>query len=90
MPEPTDSDWNWWGKLNQDGYGAVVVLRGSGGESRRTINIPWVTDDQTYCVTSLLDGKQLGNFTGRQLQQGAVEMALPVYGQDILELALPQ
>ena len=31
VPEPTDVDWHWWGKLNAAGHGAVVVLRGSGG-----------------------------------------------------------
>jgi hypothetical protein len=31
VPTPTDRDWHWWGKLNESGLGAVVVLRGSGG-----------------------------------------------------------
>jgi hypothetical protein len=87
VPAPTDSDWHWWGKLNKEGSSAVVVLRGSGGPEQRSINIPWVQADRRYRVTALLTGKHQGTFTGTQLQAGAVELALPTYGQEILEVA---
>ena len=81
------SYWHWWGKLNQEGYGAVVVVRGSGGKSERKINIPWVADDRKYRVSRLFDETTLGIFAGKQLKEGAVRIDLPPYGQDILELA---
>ena len=46
VPAPTDSDWHWWGKLDEDGYGAVVVVRGSGGQGHRAVNIPWVESER--------------------------------------------
>jgi len=87
VPAPTDTDWHWWGKLNEQGLGAVVVVRGSGAEERRAVNIPWVHADRDYVVTALLGGRPLGRFTGRQLQEGALVIPLPPMGQEILELA---
>jgi hypothetical protein len=86
VPAPRDDDWHWWGKLNDAGGGAVVVVRGSGGAERRAINIPWVKPEGSYGVAALFRERRLGDFTGRQLQSGAVELTLPVYGQEILEL----
>lgn len=86
VPAPTDTDWHWWGKLDARGCGAVVVLRGSGGSEKRAINIPWVDPDQTYTATTLFDNTQRGTFTGKQLQAGELMLALPVFGQEIVEL----
>jgi len=90
VPAPTDDDWHWWGKLNDEGCGAVVVVRGSAGAERRAINIPWVNSERRYVVTASFTERRLGDFTGRQLQSTGVEVALPVYGQEILELAPAQ
>ena len=86
VPEPTDVDWHWWGKLNRDGHGAVVVLRGSGGEGRRLVNIPWVRSERLYRVSGLFSGKSYGVLQGRVLQNG-LRVELPVEGQELLELA---
>jgi hypothetical protein len=85
-PEPTDVDWHWWGKLNPQGYGAVVVLRGSGGADRRAVNIPWVRRDAKYRVDGLFSGTSYGNISGRTLQDTGIRIELPVYGQELLEL----
>jgi hypothetical protein len=87
VPEPTDADWHWWGKLNDDGYGAVVVLRGSDGEQQRSINVPWAVAGQKYRVVGLIGGHQYGTFTAEQLRAGAIHVTLPKLGQEILELA---
>ncbi|HWQ52491.1 MAG TPA: hypothetical protein VN442_02325 [Bryobacteraceae bacterium] len=87
VPEPTDVDWHWWGKLNARGHGAVVVLRGSAGSATRTINIPWVRRDAQYRVTGLFSGKSYGPFSGQVLQDGGLRIDLPVYGQELLEIA---
>lgn len=87
VPAPTDTDWHWWGKLDAHGCGAVVVLRGSGGAEQRVINIPWVNPKQTYKVTALFQEKELGTFTGAQLQAGELTLTLPVLGQEIIELS---
>jgi hypothetical protein len=87
VPAPTDTDWHWWGKLNQQGCGAVVVLRGTQGADRRAINIPWVDPQRKYKVAALFQGRALGNFTGAQLQAGELNVALPPLGQDSLELS---
>jgi len=86
VPAPNDDDWHWWGKLNGEGCGAVVVVRGSGGAERRAINIPWVRPDRRYAVAALFGEQRLGTLPGRQLQSAGVELTLPVYGQEILEL----
>jgi len=86
VPVPNDDDWHWWGKLNDQGCGAVVVVRGSAGAERRVINIPWVQPDRRYAVVTLFSERRLGDFTGRQLQSAGVELTLPVYSQEILEL----
>jgi hypothetical protein len=87
VPAPTDSDWHWWGKLDPRGCGAVVVLRGGGGQDRRAINIPWVDPAATYQVSVLFQAEELGSFTGKQLQDGELSLALPILGQEILELS---
>jgi hypothetical protein len=86
VPAPNDDDWHWWGKLNDEGCGAVVVVRGSGGAERRAINIPWVQAGRRYVVVASFGEQRVGTFTGRQLQSTGVEVTLPVYGQEILEL----
>jgi hypothetical protein len=86
-PEPTDSDWHWWGKLNAEGHGAVVVLRGGEGALRRAVNIPWVRAEKQYRVSGLFSGKNYGVISGRRLQDAGVMVELPVYGQDVLEIA---
>jgi hypothetical protein len=86
VPAPNDNDWHWWGKLNDEGCGAVVIVRGSGGADRRAINIPWVKPERRYVVVASFGERRLGDFTGRQLQDTGVEVTLPVYGQEILEL----
>ena len=86
VPGPTDTDWHWWGKLNENREGAVVVLRGSGGRDTRSVNIPWVEPNERYQVTALLAQKALGTFTGSDLIRGKLELTLPTYGQDILEV----
>lgn len=88
VPAPTEADWHWWGKLNHDGYGVVVIIRGNGGQQSRMINIPWVNPRKRYAVTLHFADKKLGVFTGEQLIKGAVKLDLPVLGQEILELSL--
>jgi hypothetical protein len=87
VPAPTETDWHWWGKINEQGYGVVVVIRGSAGEITRAINIPWIITGKKYKVTALFSGKKAGSFSGAQLKNGAVKLALPVFGQEILELS---
>lgn len=87
VPEPTDVDWHWWGKLNGKGHGAVVVLRGSGGAARRMVNIPWVSREATYRVSGLFSGKAYGVLSGGALQDTGVPVELSRYGQELLELA---
>ncbi len=89
VPSPTDTDWHWWGKLNERGCGVVVVLRGAGGADQRVINIPWVDPEARYQVTALFAAQNLGVFTGRQLQAGALSLPLPQLGQELLELTRP-
>lgn len=88
VPEPTDTGWHWWGKLDQKGAGAVVVIRGSEGGDARQINIPWVRDEKRYQLTALFSNKELGKFTGAQLRKGELHLSLPVYGQEIIEVTL--
>ncbi len=87
VPAPTDTDWHWWGKLNDAGHGAVVVRRGAGGADQRAINIPWVRSDSRYLVTARFQEKPLGTLTGRQLQDGHLRLSVPPLGQEILELS---
>lgn len=89
VPEPTDRDWHWWGKLNREGYGAVVVIRGSQGADKRAVNIPWVLTGRDYQANALLAERPLGHFSGKQLQDGAVHLQLPPLGQEIIELKTP-
>jgi hypothetical protein len=89
VPAPTDTDWHWWGKLDGDGHGAVVVLRGSAGDDQRAVNIPWVREDRTYRVAALFDEQDLGTCTGAELQAGHLHLMLPTLGQEILEISAP-
>jgi len=87
VPGPTETDWHWWGKLNDKGSGAVVVLRGKGGAARRAVNLPWVRPELSYHVSGVFSGKSYGVFSGRTLQDAGLSVELPVYGQEVLELA---
>ena len=86
VPEPTDEDWHWWGKLGDKG-GVVVVVRGSGGAEQRKINIPWVKAEERYRLTALFADRALGEFSGKQLQEGSLELKLPKMGQELVEVA---
>jgi hypothetical protein len=90
VPAPTDVDWHWWGKLNEKGEGAVVVLRGSGGGDSRQVVIPWVFPGRRYQLKALFAGKDLGSFAGRDLIKGKLKLELPHYGQEIIELSAAQ
>lgn len=87
VPRPTDTDWHWWGKLDDTGAGVVVVIRGAEGEPRRRINIPWGPPGRRYKARALLAERDLGDFSSDQLQSGALELDLPPMGQEIIELA---
>lgn len=87
VPTLTDEGWHWWGKLNNQGYGAVVILRGNGGVEKQSIYIPWVFPDSRYHLKALLNDADLGYFTGKELQGGAVTLSLQKYGQEIIELS---
>lgn len=87
VPEPTDTDWHWWGKLNEQGYGVIIVLRGSKGKDRRGINIPWVNSDKKYLLKALFEDRELGVFSGEQLHNGELELSLRSFGQEMLEIS---
>ena len=87
VPAPTDIDWHWWGKLNSLGNGAVIVMRGSEGDQKRIINIPWVLHDSKYKIRLSFSKKELGVFTGKELIQGAISLTLIPYGQEIIEIS---
>ena len=87
VPAPTDDDWHWWGKLNEEGTGVVVVIRGRGGENTRKINIPWVEQDKQYRVFSRFSGRLIGNYAGHELIDGKLQITLPSFGQDIIEIS---
>ena len=86
VPIPTDTDWHWWGKLNSLGSGAVIVMRGSKGDQKRIINIPWVVPDKKYKIRFSFSKKDVGVFTGKELIKGAVSLTLAPYGQEIIEI----
>lgn len=88
VPAPTDADWHWWGKLNDSGEGIVVVLRGNAGDDARRINIPWVDPAKKYRVFAHFAGQSPGVFSGQDLIDGKLQLALPNMGQEILELIL--
>ena len=88
VPAPTDEDWHWWGKLNQEGCGVIVVLRGKQGAESRKINVPWVKSEAKYRLKALFSGKDLGNFTGKQLQNGDLKLHLNDMGQEIVKISI--
>lgn len=84
VPAPTDEGWHWWGKLNADGCGVVVILRGSAGTDWQKINIPWVKPNKKYQIRVALADKELGEYSGKQLQDGELKLELPCFGQEII------
>jgi hypothetical protein len=57
LARTSGNDWHWWGELNENREGAVVILRGNGGEERRAVNIPWVLPHKRYKLRGLLGEK---------------------------------
>ena len=88
VPQPTEEDWHWWGKLNENTEGIVVVIRGSNGSEQRQVNIPWVASDRNYSIKQLFTEMELGNYSGKELQEGIIQLSLPSFGQDILLVKL--
>ena len=84
----TDETWHWWGKLNPQTEGAVVVLRGSGGSDQQAINIPWVDPQKTYTIKLCFKGVLIKPMSGKDLQAGKLKLTLPAYGQEIIELKI--
>lgn len=89
VPSPTDTGWHWWGKLNEKGLGAVVVLRGEKGPSACAINVPWVLPHKRYRVMARFSKRNMGIYTGQQLIDGKMKIMLDAYGQEILEISYP-
>jgi hypothetical protein len=87
VPSPTDTDWHWWGKLNEKGEGAVVVLRGSKGANSRKINIPWVLPEKMYKLRLSFSKADSGIYKGKDLINGALSIALSAYAQEIIEIS---
>ena len=79
VPAPTDEDWHWWGKLNPEACGVVIVIRGSSGEESRIINIPWVLPDKKYRVKGLFSRTEFGVLKGEQLKNGSLTISLKPY-----------
>jgi hypothetical protein len=88
VPKPTDLGWHWWGKINPEEGGIVVILRGRMGSSSKYINIPWVLSNRQYQVQSHFIKHDFGIYSGKQLQDGILKLSLPKYGQEIVELTL--
>ncbi len=88
VPVPTDEGWNWWGKLNDQGCGAVVVLRGSAGADMQKVNIPWVKSKKIYQLKGMLSHKDLGTYSGNQLIDGKLALSLSPFGQEIIQVSL--
>lgn len=86
VPAPTDEGWHWWGKLNSEGLGAVIVLRGSSGPDSEKINVPWVKSSKRYRLKALFSADDLGEFSGEQLQNGELKLALSPWSQEIIEI----
>lgn len=86
VPAPTDKGWHWFGKLDSEGRGAVVVLRGSEGSDTQKINIPWVKADRKYNIHLSFENKNLGFFSGKELQKGDLSIDLKKFGQEIIEI----
>ncbi|MBT8043844.1 MAG: hypothetical protein KJO79_02740, partial [Verrucomicrobiae bacterium] len=87
VPAPTDDDWHWWGKLNPQSEGVVVVLRGRAGADSRAINIPWVKAEKNYTIRFCLNQPSHSQvISGKDLQDGKLQLELPKYGQEIIEL----
>ena len=88
VPAPTDEGWHWWGKLNDNGEGAVIVLRGTAGKESETVNIPWVASGKTYHLHGLISEKDFGTFKGSQLQKGELKLSLKNMDQEIITLKI--
>ncbi len=88
VPQPTEEDWHWWGKLNENHEGVVIVIRGSKGEEQRQINIPWVVSNRNYSIKQLFTEMVLGTYSGKELQEGIIQLSLSPFGQDILQVSL--
>lgn len=88
VPAPTDTGWHWWGKLNPEGCGIVIVLRGFLGSPSKRINVPWVPAGKNYKVVALFSGRVLGTFTSDELREGKVRLSLPRLSQEMLEISI--
>ncbi|MBN2151861.1 MAG: hypothetical protein JW839_10470 [Candidatus Lokiarchaeota archaeon] len=86
VPGPTDVGWHWWGKLNPEGSGVVVVMRGHLGLPSRRINVPWVPGGKRFKVTALFAQKELGTFSSEELKGGRLRLPLARLSQEILEI----
>jgi hypothetical protein len=62
------------------------VLRGSRGAAERVVNVPWVKAGKRYHVKGLFSGRDYGTHSAAELEKG-LTVALPPYGQELLELA---
>ncbi len=87
VPAPTDKGWHWWGKLNPDGEGVVVVLRGALGAPQKKIHIPWVLQNSQYYINLCFENKKLGPYKGIELMNGILKLKLRRFGQEIIEIS---
>ncbi len=85
-PAPTDTDWHWWGKLNRNSEGVIVVLRGNAGIDSREIYVPWVEKEAQYEVAFHFTGAKTIKLSGKELQEGKLKLNLEKLGQEIIEL----
>lgn len=87
-PEPSEEDSFWWGKLNRQGEGAVIVMGGRDGKADNRVYIPWVQSRRNYRVKGLLTGTDHGIHAGRDLSREGLDLRLQPAQVEILELSL--
>ncbi len=86
-PKPTDKGWHWWGKLNPNHEGIVVVLRGALGSTKKKIFIPWLHPTTQYYIRFCFKYMELGPFLGSELMNGALSLQLKRFDQEIIEVS---
>ena len=83
--QPGAASWDGFARLSRQGEGLIAIFKNQSGATDVEVNLP-VYPDGEFAIRSVMTGRALGKFTGKQFRKG-IQIQLPAeYKVELLEI----